>query len=580
MKHFTDLADLSDYTKYKARLRKVLPKIKQKPERFRYFDEYDFGSAGKHPLLIVGDLDPKLAKEIESKGKRPAHGRCSRTDQTGLELAVRTGKVEPSRVQKCLRAAGYEVPLEVRDMAAQELEVESLADAGAVGAGLEAHGAALEAHLKARTTPGAHEVAAQEILEMGERAANAGKAPDAPRAHAVSAHGPETDQIPRLVSGRRADQVAEERAAGTAPPGQVVLQNNPVISDATVPQWTTVGDDPSPVSSRFRSAADMLLAIEEALSQAMRLQSHVAAEMKAAKDEKELLQAPEVKAALEGLVAARRSADQARAALEEARAKRARDVTQRLESVEQQNKAFESASARFQAALGAARGQRPPLDPSQLAEGRLGRSVRPGVPVGESFEVEGAPAFGDGPLTPGEMQARFEKVRHKGTLEEAKVILDPAHVTGPDGVKRRAGWQVQTAFPTSENEAKSGLSKAEYDHLRAKERFDKAEGVRKQAEEQRNQLNAERRSKKKELDDAKLQVEKEEQAVIEAENEAERKAAEVRLERATADVEERKALLKQHDEKVARIDDVFARARDAATAARAEVEKARLAAEG
>ena len=43
------------------------------------------------------------------------------------------------------------------------------------------------------------------------------------------------------------------------------------------------------------------------------------------------------------------------------------------------------------------------------------------------------------------MQERFQAIEKQNYLPSAKVVMDPAFVGG-----KRAGWQVQTAFPTEE----------------------------------------------------------------------------------------------------------------------------------
>jgi len=585
MKYFTDADQLTDFAKYKAQLKKVLPKLKSKPERFRYYEEYDFGSGGKRPILVVGELDPALLRTIQKKGKRPGEGRCTRSEAEGLELAVRKGKVDEGKVDKCLKAAKYTARITVRPMADQEQELDDLEESGAVTAGTEAHGAGLEAHLQARHAPGAREEKSQEILEMMERAANAEKAEDAPAAHAVSAHGPGTDQTPRLVTGRRADQVAEEAAEGTTPEASVRLTGNDQLPDTDMPAWDSVGDDASPVSSRFQGATEMLLVIEEALSQATQLQSFVAAEIKAAKDERELLALPEVRSTLEALVASRQQVDRARTELEQARDRR-KGVKPKLVALKKLNKTFEEASAAFQAAMETARGERGAPEGTELGDGRFVRTVRPGVTTGESFEVEGAPAYADPEaLTPEEMQARFEKIKKTEGLSEATVVMDPAHVTGEDGVKRRAGWQVQTAFPTGGDDAREGFTQDEYALKRAEERLSKAERVRAQANERRTAVNEELTELRKQRKAADTERSGLETLFYEAQAEAREDesaaaqeklaAAQAAYEAAEATFEERKAAVKAKTGDFDRVTAIRDQAQAAVDAATEEVERAR-----
>jgi hypothetical protein len=115
------------------------------------------------------------------------------------------------------------------------------------------------------------ETYATRIMEGMHRATvenqrNAGRADHF--AHAVSAHGVGTNQIPRLLTGRRADQVEEEDAAGTTPVARHNLTGNAALPDQDIADYTRTGTDLSDISSAFTSNTAMMFAVEDALSNA------------------------------------------------------------------------------------------------------------------------------------------------------------------------------------------------------------------------------------------------------------------------------------------------------------------------
>ena len=87
-------------------------------------------------------------------------------------------------------------------------------------------------------------------IERGTQQNQAATDPNAPQTHAVSGHGPGTDQESRLLHGRRADELAADRRAGRSA------------------DYTTVGNDPSNTSGAFSSAQGMLHAVSEGFAQA------------------------------------------------------------------------------------------------------------------------------------------------------------------------------------------------------------------------------------------------------------------------------------------------------------------------
>jgi hypothetical protein len=117
------------------------------------------------------------------------------------------------------------------------------------------------------TTPGGKSQAARAeesagtvlgLIERGTQQNQAATDPSAPQTHAVSGHGPGTDQESRLLHGRRADELAADRRAGKPA------------------DYTTVGNDPSNTSGAFSSTQGMLHAVSEGFAQANMVSAHAA----------------------------------------------------------------------------------------------------------------------------------------------------------------------------------------------------------------------------------------------------------------------------------------------------------------
>jgi hypothetical protein len=110
-----------------------------------------------------------------------------------------------------------------------------------------------------------------------QKLANASAAPDQqrPLTHAVSGHGKGTDQVGRLVHGRRNDEIAHDKALGAAPSTSVALgANQHGLGDTATPEYTTVGSDPKNISGAFTTNRGMLHAVESGFAQATMLESH------------------------------------------------------------------------------------------------------------------------------------------------------------------------------------------------------------------------------------------------------------------------------------------------------------------
>ena len=484
---FETAADVSAPETYKKKLKAALLKVGNTRDRFIYFEQFKFDN-GTRPVLVPGKLDPAVAKDLAKKGQKPARGFCTFAQDTGLSLVVTKGQVDEEKVQKSLKLAGLTCNVTISAGTDTDDELDELAEGGAVSGKVREFGGMLEQHLAGRTAED-REAHARLALEMGERATNAGKGEGQPHAHSLSAHGPGTDQTPRIVAGYRADQVADGRKVGTLPAD--VALNAPDGRAANVPGFTQVGDAPSNISSAFGSATAMLGAVEEAFSQVTQLESFIAKELKHAKNDMRVLGDDAVKDALKDLVATRKLLDAAKAKVEATKAARnggnvsvdlaeVRRLTGELDRTAQ---AFKDAKDTAMAALA----QHPQ---TTMAGERFVRTVEPGMKTGTSYATS-EPALETGAaIDAATMQKRFEGMTTTEDLTKATVVLDPAYVTNSDGTTHRAGWQAQTAFPTTEGGASRGLSQPEYVVMRMKERLAKAEEVMKRADAKRVELKA------------------------------------------------------------------------------------------
>ena len=98
---------------------------------------------------------------------------------------------------------------------------------------------------------------------------------------------------------------------------------------------------------------------------------------------------------------------------------------------------------------------------------RLARTVKPGTTGQKGFAEQGLgtgyeidPALGKqaaksdvaqgGKTAEQVMQERYENISVTKGQQTAKVVMDPAYVDDGKGGKRRAGWDVQTAYPVND----------------------------------------------------------------------------------------------------------------------------------
>lgn len=474
---FTTAAEVTAPATYKLKVKAAVQKATNR-EPFCYYSKFTFATGSPGPAFIPGTLKPAVAKEIAAKGKGPARGFFTYAADTGVSLVVTGGTVEPEMVAKALSSAGLSCKVTAEEGTTTDKELEGLSDASTVAKKKAEFGDKLNAHLASKT-PEDREAHARTNLEMGERITNASKTGDQPHAHSMSAHGPGTDQVPRIVAGYRADQVADMTKDGSLPKAKVALTKDGATK--SVPKFTQVGDDTSDVSSEFGSAVAMQAAVEEAFAQATLLQSRIAAEVKATADDRSVLAVKEVSDALKTLVDARKAYDVAKAQLGDA-SKKNGNLKEALAKVAGLKETLEGAIKAFQGAKKVAMDARPKEVQSKATEGRMGVTVEPGMAMGTSYQTTAAklPAQDKDnpgvvrPLTEATMKERYDKMTTTKDVPTAKVILDPAFVTDKQGNKRRAGWQAQTAFPTvpdPSDPAQRNISEGQFAVLREKEKI-------------------------------------------------------------------------------------------------------------
>lgn len=116
------------------------------------------------------------------------------------------------------------------------------------------------------------ESATQENQAMRDKATNASK--PSPKAHPYSAHGKGSNQIARLVSGHRGDEVAEMTGPETE------LTGNAKIGPTSVPDVDTVGSAPSNTTGAFTTNVGMYHVVSEAFAQANMVEQYASKERK------------------------------------------------------------------------------------------------------------------------------------------------------------------------------------------------------------------------------------------------------------------------------------------------------------
>ncbi|MFT6817986.1 MAG: hypothetical protein ACJATT_001799 [Myxococcota bacterium] len=92
--------------------------------------------------------------------------------------------------------------------------------------------------------------------------------------HAVSGHGAGSDQVARLLHGRRGDELEHDEQEGITPSESVSLSGNEAVGAVDVAKYDTIGADPKNTSGAFSSDRSMLHVVGEAFAQANMLDSH------------------------------------------------------------------------------------------------------------------------------------------------------------------------------------------------------------------------------------------------------------------------------------------------------------------
>ena len=481
LKVFEKATDVTDVAAYRKTIKTTLPKIGKNKTTFTYFDKFEFASGGAQPALIVGAVEKSLLTELTKKGKGPAKGTCTFSPDSGLELRVKKGVVDQEKLGATLKKAGVTCDVAVID---GKDDPEDEVELGAVQAGLKSFGKDLEDHLTGRMNSD-RDADALAVVQMGEDVTNASKSGSEPHAHSISAHGPGTDQRPRVLAGYRADEVAQATAAGSLP-ANMTLTGSGAGPDAKpaieMPAFATVGSDPSKVSSQFASGQAMLATVKEAFAQAALIEGHIANELKEAADDRAVLGQKPVADALKALVEARKALDAKKKELTAAQTGAPDTVAELAAAVGGLSEVLEKASKAFIAEKKTAMDAQPKPEPTELGNKRMGIEVSPGMVTGSSTSTT-SPGLKEGrPLTADKIQERYDNMTVKDGLQTARVVLDPAFVTDNQGNRRRAGWQAQTAFPTDSATPQENVSAKDFKVMKAQERFDKADTVVKAAE--------------------------------------------------------------------------------------------------
>ncbi len=182
----------------------------------------------------------------------------------------------------------------------------------------------------------------------------------------------------------------------------------------------------------------------------------------AAKRYQKILALPEVKIALGKAADARKRAHQAKLKLRTPNLN-SRQIAVLVEHAQDLDQGAREAGQALAALIEKFEKEIPVEKPPELQVGeeRVARSIKPGRDtkegIGRGLVLNESPTVGkqtSGPVAVGgksteeTMQERFRAIQPTGAQNTATVVLDPAYVRGKDGKKVRAGWDVQTAFPT------------------------------------------------------------------------------------------------------------------------------------
>ena len=459
MSELKKIEDLQDFSKYKTDLAKSVKKVGKVPAPVLYVKKFSFKTKTA-PLALVGPVDGKLKSELVSQKADMKTGKCVRREDGKLVFDA----VNAFQIKDVLQAA------QVPD------EIDPNGDFKTTGFGGVAN--VLEKHLndsgRSTSDQGKREVATGKILAGMEKATNErNKAidPSKPESHHVSAHGPGTDQITRLVAGRRPDEIQAETAKGKTPDKKVTLTGNTQgVKDTEMPVYDKVGQNASTRSGAFTSNVAMLHTIEEAYSQVAQLDSHLETVLKSEFEKKyqKVIEVEEVKKALEELKTARKLVQMTQKELKQPGLEEKQVLVLKERAGKLQVRANELVG-KFEEVF-KANGGRDPLprpDEMHVGDGRVVRNVTPGSTgkgfleqgLGSGYEIQegtvgkqkkGAKLATGGKTEEEVLQERFEAIKPVTGQKTATAVMDPAYVVDDKGNKRRAGWDVQTAYPNSD----------------------------------------------------------------------------------------------------------------------------------
>jgi hypothetical protein len=446
------LDDLKDFATYKLDLAKSLAKVGKVPAPIVFVKKFQFTTKAG-PMALVGPLDSKFKAALVAQKIPMKLGKCVRRDDGKIVLDA----LNAIEVNAAFEAAAVK----------EEIDPNGNFEKTGLGKAANALDKLLNESGRATGDEGKRDQMAGKILQGMEKATNERNKqidPSKPESHHVSAHGPGTDQVTRLVAGRRPDEVQDETAKGKTPTKTVKLTGNKHgVPDQEVPVYDKTGQNTSNRSGAFSSNTAMLHAIEEAYAQASQLDGYLGQIMtEAFKDNnKKVMEMPEVSEALGKLQNARKAAQLVAAQLK----KNGMQYTQVVQLKEQVNTLTTKANTLAEAfekvfkANGGDKLVRP--DDMNVGGGRLVRTV--GSKTGEGFLPKGLGVGleavgvdkqkkGDKIATGGKsveqvMQERFENIKPVGNQTSARVVMDPAYVKDDKGNMRRAGWDMQTAFP-------------------------------------------------------------------------------------------------------------------------------------
>jgi hypothetical protein len=452
MSNIKQLDDLKDFATYKLDLAKSLAKVGKVPAPIVFVKKFQFTTKAV-PMALVGPLDTKFKAALVAQKIPMKLGKCVRRDD---------GKI----VLDALNAIEVNAAFEA---AAVKDQIDPNGDFDKAGLGAVAN--LLDKHLqdsgRATGDEGKRDQMSGKILQGMEKATNERNKlldPSKPESHHVSAHGPGTDQVTRLVAGRRPDEVQDETAKGKTPTKTVKLTGNKHgVPDQEVPVYDKTGQNTSNRSGAFSSNTAMLHAIEEAYAQASQLDGYLGKIMtEAFKDNnKKVMEKTEVSEAFGKVQNARKAAQLVAAQLKKGGLPHTQ-VLQLKQQVETLTTKANTLADEFEQVFKANGGDklvRP--DDMNVGGGRLVRTVDP--KTGEGFLPKGLgtglEAVGVDKQKKGDkiatttkstekvMQERFENIKPVGNQTTARVVMDPAYVKDEKGNVRRAGWDMQTAFP-------------------------------------------------------------------------------------------------------------------------------------